>query len=207
MRYPIFFINNNNVVLEHHDQQTIIFDQFDQLPDITFAQNWLIIVATLYLQKISLSNLITLTKTLKPEPHRVEFVRNFNGVSIYNDSKSTVWQATKQAVERFNHKRIALFLGGISKGTDRTPLIQHLANKPVTVFAFGKEAEQLALLCEQFNIVHFKSATLQDALQQYIQHQAKFDILLFSPAGASFDLFKNFEDRGDQFKILINLLA
>lgn len=203
INHPIFFIENDLIILQHHDQQEIIFNQFNQLPAITFKQNWLIIVATLYVQKIPLNNLLKLTQTLKPEPHRVEFIRELNGVKIFNDSKSTVWQATQQAVNQFKEQKIALFLGGISKGTDRTPLIKHLQNKPITVFTFGKEADLIAQLCTQYNIDHYKATTLQEALQQYVQLQTNFNVLLFSPAGASFDLFKNFQDRGTQFKQLI----
>lgn len=206
MNYPLFFIHNNQLQLHENNETKIIFDNFDQLPDITFAQNWLVIVAALYLQNIDLQNFLTFTQTLKPEEHRCEFVKNLNNVAVYNDSKSTVWQATKHAVDKFHGKKIALFLGGISKGTDRTPLLQHLKNKNVTVFAFGKEAELLTKLCQQFNVTHHSASTLQEALQQYLNLQNNFEILLFSPAGASFDLFKNFEDRGTQFKKLINNL-
>lgn len=201
--YPTFFINQNQLLLQHKDETTLVFDNFNQLPNITFTQNWLIILAGLHLQKISLNNFKNLTQSLKPSEHRLEFVKNLHGIQIYNDSKSTVWQATKEAVDSFENKKIALFLGGISKGTDRTPLIQHLQNKNVTVFAFGKEAKLLATLCQQFQINHSSSSTLQESLNVYLTQQNNFEILLFSPAGASFDLFKNFEDRGTQFKKMI----
>lgn len=207
MHYPIFFIHDNQLLLHQNNQTTIIFDNFNQLPDITFDQNWLIILASLHLQNIELKNLLTQTQTFKPEPHRLEFVKNLNGVAVYNDSKSTVWQATQSAVDRFEHKRIALFLGGISKGTDRSPLIKHLQHKNATVFAFGKEAEMLSTMCQQFQIPHYSASTLQESLKQYKNKEQNFDILLFSPAGASFDLFKNFEDRGKQFKTMIHQLT
>ncbi len=202
--YPTFFVRNNQILLHQNKKLQLIFDNFDQLPDITFAQNWMVIVAALYLQNIDLNNFATYTQKLKPEQHRCEFVKILNNVAVYNDSKSTVWQATKHAIDKFFDKKIALFLGGISKGTDRTPLLKHLENKSITVFAFGKEAELLASLCKKFNIAHFSASTLEESLQQYLKLQQNFEILLFSPAGASFDLFKNFEDRGAQFKKMIN---
>lgn len=210
-KYPLFFIDHNKIWLQKNNQKELVFDQLDKLPDITFAQNWLVIIATIYLHNISPQHLLTVAQTLKPEPHRLEFVCNLHKVKVYNDSKSTVWQATKQAIDRFNtqnslKQNIALFLGGISKGTDRTPLIQHLQNKPIAVFAFGKEAEHIATLCKNYNVVCHTSSLLESALQQYLKEQHKFDILLFSPAGASFDLFKNFEDRGTQFKAMIKAL-
>lgn len=203
-KHPTFFIDKNQLLLHQNNQIILVLDQLDQLPDITFTQNWIIILAAMYLQKISLQQFATLTKTLKPQEHRLEFVKNLNDVQIYNDSKSTVWQATQSAVDKFDNKRLALFLGGMSKGTDRTPLIQHLQHKNITVFTFGKESETLANLCTNFQIPHWSASTLQEALTQYLTQQKNFDILLFSPAGSSFDLFKNFEDRGTQFKKMIN---
>ncbi|MBP6892485.1 UDP-N-acetylmuramoyl-L-alanine--D-glutamate ligase [Candidatus Babeliales bacterium] len=205
-KYPVFFINNNQLLLQENNQIKLILNNFDQLADITFQQNWLVIVAALYLQNIDVQNFATYTKTLKPEPHRCEFVKILNNVAVYNDSKSTVWQAAKHAVDKFSGKKIALFLGGISKGTDRTPLIEYLQNKSIVLFAFGKEAELLANLCQKFKIAHQSASTLQESLDQYLSQQANFEILLFSPAGASFDLFKNFEDRGEQFKKMIHAL-
>ncbi len=201
--FPTFFIKNNQLILQKNNFTSVILDNFKNLPSITFTQNWIVIAATLHLQNINLENFVTFANQLKPEPHRCEFIKNLHGVAVYNDSKSTVWQATKQAINKFSEKKIALFLGGISKGTDRTPLIQNLDNKFVTVFAFGKEAEILANLCQQFNIANFQATTLQEIFQKYLHHQNNFEILLFSPAGASFDLFKNFEDRGIQFKNMV----
>ena len=205
-QYPTFFVQDNQLLLHKNGITTLIFDNFNQLPDITFAQNLIIILATLHLQRINLNAITETIQKLKPEPHRLEFVTTINHVTIYNDSKSTVWQATQFAIDKFKDKKIALFLGGISKGTDRTPLIKYLQNRPITVFAFGKEAPTLSDLCKQFQIIHHQACTLQDAMQQYNTIEHKFEILLFSPAGASFDLFKNYQDRGEQFKkMIINL--
>ncbi|MFA5999052.1 MAG: UDP-N-acetylmuramoyl-L-alanine--D-glutamate ligase [Candidatus Babeliales bacterium] len=186
----------------------VVFKNIHLLPDVTFQQNWLIIIASLHLQRIPFDQLITMTHTVQDQEHRVEFVRNLNGVDIYNDSKSTVWQATHKATERFKHKKIALFLGGMSKGTNRSPLIKFLTKQQVCVFAFGKEAEILSSLCKKYNVQCYTSATLQQALDQYLSLQDNpvqnnFEILLFSPAGSSFDLFKNYQDRGNQFKKMI----
>ena len=205
--YPTFFVQQNQLLLHHNGITTVIFDNFNQLPDITFAQNWIIIIAGLYLQKIDLNSIAPIIQKLKPQPHRLEFVTKLNHAAVYNDSKSTVWQATQSAIDKFKGKKIALFLGGISKGTDRAPLIQYVQNKSITVFAFGKEAKILSDLCTTFQIPYYQSNTLQEAVKQYKTLESNFEILLFSPAGASFDLFKNYQDRGEQFKKMILDLA
>jgi UDP-N-acetylmuramoylalanine--D-glutamate ligase len=200
---PLFFLKNNQLILKQNNEQKIIFDEVNKLPAITFQQNWIIILAALHLTQNLTSQTVQKLENLQPEPHRLEFVKMLNGTAVYNDSKSTIWQATEQALKQFENKKIALFLGGLSKGTDRTPLIESLQYKPVTVFAFGKEAPVLQNICKTLHVVHYATDTLQEALIQFQTRSEKFDVLLFSPAGASYDLFKDFSDRGNQFKELI----
>lgn len=200
------YIQDNNLVVQHHKQTTIIFKNMDQLPDTTFIQNWITILATLHLAGQNIENLDV--TVCKPAQHRVQFVTKFNNVAIYNDSKSTIWQSTQQALSLFPSKKIALFIGGLSKGANREPLIEYIAQqKNITVFIFGKEQELLSAWCVQYHVPHYSASTLQQALQLFVQHHTKFDILLFSPAGSSFDLFKNYQDRGEEFKKIIQNIS
>jgi len=203
-KYPTFYREGNNLILHDQQKAIIIYNSINTLPNVTFTQNWIIILAALYLSKINLQQCDF--QRLTPQEHRVEFVRNFHNIAIYNDSKSTIWQSTKSAIERFPSKRIALFLGGLSKGTDRTPLIQFLTTQKVTVFAFGKEAETLGAACKQHNVACVTTPTLQEAMDEFQKQHTNFDILLFSPAGSSFDLFKDYKDRGDHFKKIVSAL-
>jgi len=203
-KYPTFYIADDNLILHDTPQEIIIYHSISALPNVTFTQNWVIILAALYLSKIDLEKCDF--QKLTPQEHRVEFVRNFHNVAIYNDSKSTIWQSTKSAIDRFPAKRIALFLGGLSKGTDRTPLIQFLTTQNVTVFAFGTEAKTLGATCKQHNVTCVTTPTLQEAMDHFKEQYQDFDILLFSPAGSSFDLFKDYKDRGDHFKKIVSAL-
>ncbi len=201
-KYPTFYIENKCLMLQNNKQITTVLELVDQLPNITFIQNWIAILAALYLYKTPLQTLPF--NSLQQPEHRVEYVGDFHHVAVYNDSKSTVWQATKEALLRFPNKQIAVFLGGLSKGTDRSPLIEFCKNQNITVFAFGKEADTLSKLCKTYQVPHQQATTLEQALDLFKSDYKHFDILLFSPAGASFDLFKNFEDRGTQFKALVH---
>lgn len=203
INYPTYFIEKNNIVLNNGINSKIIFNNVKQLPDITFLENWLIIIAALHIQKISFNHLEKMVQTFKPQEHRLEFIQNVQGVDIYNDSKSTVAQSTKKALSKFVGKKIALFLGGMSKGADRSSLIKSLRNKSITVFAFGKESEMLTAMCKEHNVPCHTAETMQQAVKQYKHHQHNFNVLLFSPAGSSFDLFKDYQDRGNQFKDII----
>lgn len=202
-QYPRFFLNDNQLILQHNNKKTVIFSHNSDLPKTIFKQNWTTILTALHLQGFDQKFIQEKISQIKPEPHRMELVYNKNGLIIINDSKSTIWQASRAALDQFPHKKIALFLGGISKGTDRSPLIASLKDQSITVFAFGSEGEALHQMCQNQGVPCFSSKTLPEALNQFQQQKQAFEILLFSPAGASFDLFKNFQDRGNQFKKLI----
>ena len=197
--YPTFTNSNNQIKCKNN----VIFDNTNRLPNTTFEENWLIIIATLYILKAPL--IITNNHNTLQE-HRLEKIGTYKNSTFYNDSKSTVWQATKQAIASLNQESCALFLGGLSKGTDRTPLIQYLQNKPITVFAFGKEAETLQTMCQKYNISCSAYTTLDEAFIACMKQPLPKNILL-SPSGASFDLFKNYIERGNHFKSLYNQLA
>lgn len=201
--YPTFYIQNNNIVLSSQEATKIIFHDIKKLLNFTYIENWIQIIAAIYLSETDLKNLTKRLNSIPAQEDRLEKIVTYNGTTFYNDSKSTVWQATQQAVESLGNKPCALFLGGISKGTDRSNLIAYLAKKPITVFAFGKEAELLQSLCNKHNVTCIPSPTLEEALQKCMNKPLPPNIL-FSPAGASFDLFKNYHHRGTFFKDLVH---
>jgi len=208
--YPTFYRQSNDVVLKtkEHDAsnndntQTIVFSNMHKLPMYTYAENWIQIIAVLYLQKIDIIHAINGLNSIPAQEDRLEKITTYKNTTFYNDSKSTVWQATQQAIEVLADQSCALFLGGISKGTDRSQLIAYLRNKPITVFAFGKEAELLQKLCTTYGVTCFAYNQLEEALQACMSKPLPKNVL-FSPAGASFDLFKNYHHRGTVFKDLV----
>ncbi len=189
----------NNPVIE------AIFDTIP-LPDITFPANWLLIVAACDRYGIARTSILPTVATITLPDHRVQKVGEHKGSIFYNDSKSTVWQATLQAAMTLieqEKKPIKLFLGGLSKGADRTPLLQALCNQKIEIYAFGKEAEQIQALCEKFNIPCTADATLDASWQRCIHDLRGPSIVLFSPAGSSYDLFTDYQARGVYFTNLV----
>lgn len=203
--YPTFQVVDNKIILTYKNKKTTLLGNIATLPTYTFIQNWLIIIATLYLQKLPIPDFEQTTIQLEHQAHRLEYLGSYNGAKFYNDSKSTVWQATKQAIDSLNGESCTLLLGGLSKGTDRTPLIQYLQNKPVSIVAFGQEAEIITDICNLYNITCQSHKTLEIALQANLSNLSTQNVL-FSPAGASFDLFKNYIERGKRFKTLFEAL-
>lgn len=175
-----------------------------ELSDITCHQNLQLICTALEFFDIPL-NIIEKNKTkLVPLEHRMEYLGIRNGAHFYNDSKSTIPEATLNAVAQCNTKPF-LFLGGLSKGIDREPLIENLKNNVKHIFCFGEEAETLGTLCKKRGINFSVHASLENAFNECLEKVQKNDIVLFSPAGSSFDLFKNYEERGKKFKNLVFL--
>lgn len=198
----LFFTRDSAMIFKQYDNGTIIFS-LDDLPPLSLQENWLIIISALHLLNIPLSIIKTNAHLLTIPPHRLERVTSKHGITFYNDSKSTTPEATLAAVQALQGYPMHLFLGGLSKGIDRAPLIEQLKNKVQYIYCFGKEAEHLHMLCAQTGIPAFASPTLEDAFTLCMQHTKPGDHVLLSPAGASYDLFKDYQDRGDKFKKMV----
>lgn len=170
----------------------------------TYQENLLIIGAAMHLLNIPMPKIDTMELDQKPLAHRLELVATIDKVPFYNDSKSTVPEATIAALERFKNKSIILFVGGVSKGVDRTQFIAHLKTTSVKfLIAFGKEADFIKQVAQAHSLACFASPTLEEAFAQVAKQYTDSDVVLFSPAGASFDLFANYQERGNRFKQLV----
>jgi len=130
--------------------------------------------------------------------HRLEFVREKDGVTYINDSKGTNVGAVVKSVEGFTQP-VILIAGGLDKGSDFSPLHALFQEKVKLLILIGKAAEKMAKALSTATETVF-AASLQDAVRLAQSRAAQGDVVLLSPACASFDMFKDFEDRGRQFK-------
>jgi UDP-N-acetylmuramoylalanine--D-glutamate ligase len=130
--------------------------------------------------------------------HRLEFVREKDGVTYINDSKGTNIGAVIKSVEGFT-RPVILIAGGYDKGSDFSPLYDLLRQKVRLLILIGKAAEKMAKAVGSATETVF-TETLQDAVRLASRRASSGDVVLLSPACASFDMFKDFEDRGRQFK-------
>ena len=131
--------------------------------------------------------------------HRMEFVATVRGVEFINDSKATNVNSTWFALESMT-KSVVLILGGTDKGNDYT-LIEDLVKEKVrAIICMGLDNKKIIAAFKEIvpTIVETKSA--KDAVDASFKIAVKGDVVLLSPACASFDLFRNYEDRGTQFK-------
>lgn len=198
----LFYIEDNFIIKKNGDTVSQLVD-CSSLSAVTFLQNWLIICAALELENIDLKNIGQLSSNLMLSEHRMEKFVTINGVDFYNDSKSTIPDSTIAAVNKLQGQNIILFLGGLSKGVDRSNLIAAMKNKVTNIICFGKEADKLKNLCDANKIPSFSCSTIENAVNQCFNIVKPNDKVLFSPSGASFDLFANYKERGIKFKELI----
>ncbi len=170
------------------------------LSDMTAVSNWQIIFSIIDAMDLSVEQAADHARSLSRPAHRMEFIGSHQGIQFYNDSKSTVPEATLQALKQVPAEQpIILFLGGMSKGVDRQLLCHSFDHRIKHVICFGKEAETLHAYCQQVKVPSSVTANLEDAWQVCIRIMTSGDTVLFSPSGASFDLFKDFEERGNVF--------
>jgi UDP-N-acetylmuramoylalanine--D-glutamate ligase len=198
----IFYADEKKIYSIHNTMHTQIFDT-THLPAITYDANWLIIVAACAMLNIPLANILDVSKNMDVPDYRLQKVGSYKEIHFYNDSKSTVWQATLQATQALEKLPIKLFVGGLSKGADRRPLFEKLQNKNVQIYAFGKEAQIINQLCLNFKISCQAYQTLDAAWNGCISSIISPCNVLFSPGGSSFDLFIDYQDRGKYFTKLV----
>lgn len=143
--------------------------------------------------------------TFKGVEHRIEFVRELNGVEYYNDSKGTNVDSVVVALESFD-KPIYLILGGKDKGNDYNAILSLVKEKVKKIYAIGVSADKVY---NYFNLVvdTEKKDSLQACVQAARVEAAQGSVLLLSPACASFDMFDNYEHRGKVFKEAVNQLV
>jgi UDP-N-acetylmuramoylalanine--D-glutamate ligase len=139
-----------------------------------------------------------------PRPHRCEFVRELGRVSYVNDSKATNLDAVEKAL-RAQTKPVILIAGGKDKGFTFDPLRSLVKEKVRSTILIGEMAESIA---RSWNgaVKSEIASSLADAVERAHAVAKPGEIVLFSPGTSSFDMFKSYADRGDQFRALVQAL-
>ena len=143
--------------------------------------------------------------------HRLEFVRQINGNKWYNDSIASSPTRTIAGLNSFEED-IVLIAGGYDKHLDYEPIAEPILKKVKTLILIGQTSTKIFNAVKQkeeeqnVKIDIYKANTLEDAVQKAKEYAKPNQVILFSPASASFDMFKNFEERGNKFKELVKNL-
>jgi UDP-N-acetylmuramoylalanine--D-glutamate ligase len=144
-------------------------------------------------------------KTFESLEHRMETVSNVRGVEFINDSKATNVNSTWFALESMN-KPVILILGGVDKGNDYSLLFDLVKEKVKAMVCLGIDNTKLHKAFGNVVEVMVNTSSAEEAVKAAFHLASKGDVVLLSPACASFDLFSNYEDRGKQFKDAVRQL-
>jgi UDP-N-acetylmuramoylalanine--D-glutamate ligase len=167
-------------------------------------ENFMATLAAGMARGLSFTEMVPPLCAYEPRPHRCEFVREVGGVGYVNDSKATNLDAVDKAL-RAQNKRVVLIAGGKNKGFSFDPLRSLVKEKVRSTILIGEMAASIrrswngAVECEMAN-------SLADAVERAHASARPGEVVLFSPGTSSFDMFKSYGDRGDQFRALVRAL-
>lgn len=135
--------------------------------------------------------------------HRMEFAGEKNGIKFYNDSKSTTGESMLAAISGFTYKSVFLITGGKDKGVPFSDYKDVIYKHCVAVLSIGEASKRIK---ECWGEIVIESEMLKNAIETAIKLAKSGDVIILSPACASFDQFKSFEDRGEKFKEIVRNL-
>lgn len=182
----------------------------DNILDISFLDNWLLIIAFLHELKYDINFSVKKIINLISIPdHRLEYIGYIKNKHIYNDSKSTIIESSIGAAIKLSKKNnnMVIIIGGLSKGVSRLEKLNTLISieRLKGIIFFGKEGLDLYNGAKAINpdyLFYFVN-NLEDSYKVAQEITNMNDIILFSPGGSSFDQFKDYQHRGDVFKKIV----
>ncbi|HNP26320.1 MAG TPA: UDP-N-acetylmuramoyl-L-alanine--D-glutamate ligase [Nitrosomonas sp.] len=148
--------------------------------------------------QVPIEPLLSALREFQGLPHRMEKVAAFNDVTFINDSKSTNVGATVAALKGLQ-QNVVLIAGGDGKGQDFSALREAVAESTRAVVLLGRDAGQIAAALDGCGVLVFFAETMDEAIQQSFLVAQKDDVVLLSPACASFDMFRNYMHRAEVF--------
>jgi UDP-N-acetylmuramoylalanine--D-glutamate ligase len=167
-------------------------------------ENLMAALATGMARGLSFEDMVPPLSAYEPRPHRCEFVRQIGGVDYINDSKATNLDAVEKALLS-QTKPVVLIAGGKDKGFTFEPLRELVKEKAKSAVLIGEMAERIGRDWDA-GVPCQIAGSLADAVERAHRVAQPGDVVLFSPGTSSFDMFKSYADRGDQFRALVHAL-
>lgn len=161
--------------------------------------NTMAAVSAAYRAGVKLESIRAALKTFKNAPHRLELIATINGVDFVNDSKATNVDSVVYALGSYQQPLVWI-AGGIDKGNDYNLIKDAVAKKVKTLICLGKDNEKLKSFFGGVVGRVLETQSVKELVRMALEEAKAGDVVLLSPACASFDLFKNYEDRGEQFR-------
>ncbi len=199
------FVEQGKLMTVIDNQTTTVIDtEAISIPGTHNLYNSMAATLAGQLLTVSTASLRATLKNFKGVEHRLEFVRELQGVKYINDSKATNVDSVWYALQAYTEP-IILLLGGRDKGNDYSRLAEPVRKHVKAIVAIGESADKVYRMFSEITRVE-KAGSMEEALKLARVSAAPGDIVLLSPACASFDWFENYEHRGKVFKQLVNSL-
>ena len=197
------FLDGDTLVVRLSGQEFRYKRDLSPLVGIHNSENLLAVLLTCHIYGIDRPVIEQALKKFKGLPHRMEFVTEKNGVRFYNDSKATNVDATRRALESMT-SNVILIAGGKDKGGSYK-VIAELSDRIKALMLFGEAKEKIQNELGSAMVTHV-AATLTEAVQKAFAMAESGDAILFSPMCSSFDMFKDYKERGDKFRRIVEAL-
>jgi UDP-N-acetylmuramoylalanine--D-glutamate ligase len=165
-------------------------------------ENFILAAAWWKAEGLDDSALIAAARGFRPGRHRLSKVKTVEGVTFWNDSKATNFHAVEAALSGFA-RPVMLIAGGRSKGGDLAGFARRIAPRVAHAFLIGETGPALGVACEANGIPHSVCASLDEAVRAAATAAQPGGDVLLSPGFSSFDMFRNYEDRGDRFERVV----
>lgn len=189
----------------YYDKEILFERSMITIPGIQNAENAMIAIAIARLLGVSDHLIAKTLPNFNGVKHRLQFLKEYRGVKIYNDSKATNIAATKTALNSFK-ENVVLIAGGLDRGNGFDELKE--AVKPVkSAIVYGETKEKLKEFFNQMTIPVTVVDDLESATKEAFKKVEPHDVLLLSPACASWDMYHTFEERGDHFISIVERLT
>lgn len=192
---------NNNIVIKVDGEELVLMNKSElSLPGNHNLENAMSAILMAYVLNIDTDVIIDTLSTFKGVEHRLEFVTNKDGIMFVNDSKGTNPDSTIKAITSYE-KPIVLIAGGYEKQSDFTEMIKYATKNVKALVLLGQTADKIATTAKEHGINNIsKVEDMEAAVKKAYEIAESGDVVLLSPACASWDMYPNFEARGLDFK-------
>lgn len=193
------YLKNNQIY--YHEEPIVSCDAI-KIKGVHNYENCMVGIALAKMFGVTNENIKDFLQTFGGVEHRIEYVRTLNGRVFYNDSKATNNQSTIIALDSFNEPTL-LLMGGLDRNIPFLEIAPHLKNTKA-ILCFGETKEKIKEFAEQNKKQVFVFDTMKEAILKAYEISSFGDVILLSPACASWDQYPDFEKRGLEFKEIVN---
>lgn len=201
---PGLFTNDGEIIFRHFDGT---LENIMKVSDVFIKgrhniENAMAAILSAYSLGVDLEIIVDTIKNFKGVEHRIEFVRTFNGISYYNDSKGTNPDSTDVALKAF--EKSVLIIGGYDKGSDFKKLLEYNKDKITSLVVMGATSELIIKEATELGIETTRVKDMEEAVSVATTiARENNSVVLLSPACASWDMYPNYEVRGRHFKEIV----